>query len=336
MTTIKQVAEKAGVSIATVSYVVNRSRFVSDPLKQRVYAAMRELDYLPNHMARSLRGGKTGIIGVIAPNYGSLYFAEFAATIEKESSLLGYSVIYCNSERNIQHEKYYIDNLISKQVDGIIFINAGQSDKELMRLLHQQIPIVLIDWIFPGANIDHIASDHKLAGLIAGDYLYQLGHKEFACVLPGENPSLQLQLFGFEQALQQYGHTLKPQQKIMTGYEIHHGKETFRQLMSLTQPPTAIFFVTDALAIGGIIAAQEDGIRIPQDLSIMGFDNLPISQDIYPGLTTLDKNLKAMSHEAITLLDQRVTEAPDSTPTGHQSIVIKPELVIRQSCSRNN
>jgi DNA-binding LacI/PurR family transcriptional regulator len=145
------------------------------------------------------------------------------------------------------------------------------------------------------------------------------------------------QAHGFEKALQNHGCNLRPEQQILTGYDLEHGKKTFRQLMALRQPPTAIFFVTDALAIGAILAAQEAGIRIPQDVSILGFDNLPISKDIYPALTTLDKKLGVMMHEAIKLINQRIhNEGGPDTPEEAQSIVIDPELVIRQSCARKS
>ena len=182
LSTIKDVAEAAEVSTATVSHVLNGSRFVSERLRLRVERAMEELDYLPNQMARSLRGGGTKTLGLIAPAYADLYFAEVGSAFEVAAASNGYSVIYCNSGRDFEKEKYYIDDLISKNVDAIIFVNTGRSDRELVRLLRQNIPVLFFDSRICGIETDCVLLDNELGGTLATDYLLDLGHRKIACI----------------------------------------------------------------------------------------------------------------------------------------------------------
>ena len=154
MSTIREVAEKAGVSYTTVSHVINNTRFVSETTRARVQKAMDELNYRPNAVAQSLRSGKTNTIGLILPDSANPFFAEIGRSIEDEAFKFGYSVIFCNTERDEAKEKLYIEVLSQKQVDGIIFVATGDRIESIHTLLNQQLPLVVVDRDFPGVEVD--------------------------------------------------------------------------------------------------------------------------------------------------------------------------------------
>jgi LacI family transcriptional regulator len=180
--TIKDVALKSGVSITTVSHVINKTRFVSKELCERVYAAMEELNYHPNTLARSLRMGETKTIGLIIPNNSNPFFAGLARLIEDVGFENGYSVILCNSDDIRKKEFAYINMLIAKQIDGVIFIAAGSDPENLLELTKRKIPVVVIDRDISHAAVDVVLVDNVKAGFEAVNYLVELGHKRIACI----------------------------------------------------------------------------------------------------------------------------------------------------------
>ncbi len=166
MATIREVAESAGVSYATVSHVLNNTRVVSQETRERVLAAMTALDYRPNALARSLRQGKTNTMGLVLPDSANPFFAEISRGIEDEAFKKGYSVFLCNTELDTQRELFYVDVLSKKQVDGIIFVAAGDKADSLDFLLRQGMPVVMIDRDLPNIEVDVVVTDHQL-----GDFL---------------------------------------------------------------------------------------------------------------------------------------------------------------------
>ena len=330
MATIREVADKAGVSIATVSYVVNGTRYVSDELTNRVLQAMEELDYVPNQMARSLRGGGTRIIGFIAPGYATLYFAEIGAAIERAAASQGYSVIYCNSLRDLEKEKAYIDDLITKKVDGIIFCNIGQSDAEQVRLLRQGIPVVLMDWNLEGTKTDCILLNEWRGGRLAAEHLLSLGHRRIACIACCvENIPLLKRVEGFRQALKEGGAPLLDEYLVEGGYSVRSGKEAMRQLINLPNRPTAVFMTIDEMAIGALIATQEAGLVVPDDISLIGYDNVSLTAELFPPLTTVNKKIPVMCRKAVDMLIDRV--GPGGSAESKREVIIEPSLIIRES-----
>ncbi len=330
MATMREVADKAGVSIATVSSVVNDTRYVSDELTQRVLQAMQELDYVPNQIARSLRGGDTRIIGFIAPGDDNLYFAAIGSQVAKAAADYGYSVIYCNSRRDIEKEKAYIDDLITKQVDGIIFCNIGQSDAEQVRLLRQGIPIVLMDWDLEGTKSDCVLLNEWQGGQLAAGHLLSLGHRRIACIYTDmSNIPLHRRVEGFRQALLEAGVPLSDDYLIEGGYSMSRGKEAMRQLIKMPNRPTAVFAAIDEMAIGALIAALEAGLKVPDDISLIGFDNVSLGAELYPSITTVDKRIPIVCRQAVDILIDRVkTGIPAESK---REVIIEPRLVIRQS-----
>src|SRR4029453_9321581 len=182
MTTIREVAENAGVSYATVSHVINNTRVVSPETRQRVLAAMAALNYRPNALARSFRQGKTNTIGLLLPDSANPFFAEISRSIEDEAFNKGYSVFLCNTELDTQRELFYVDVLSKKQVDGIIFVAGGDQGDLLVFLLRQNMPVVMVDRDLPNVQVDAVLTDHQLGGYLAPQHLIELGHKQIACI----------------------------------------------------------------------------------------------------------------------------------------------------------
>jgi LacI family transcriptional regulator len=171
MATIREVAESAGVSYATVSHVINNTRVVTQETRERVLAAMTALNYRPNALARSLRQGKTNTIGLVLPDSANPFFAEISRAIEDAAFKKGYSVFLCNTELDTERELFYVDVLSKKQVDGIIFVAAGDQADSLDFLLRENMPVVMIDRDLPNVEVDAVLTDHQLGGFLATQHL---------------------------------------------------------------------------------------------------------------------------------------------------------------------
>src|SRR5574339_1064208 len=204
MATIREVAEQAGVSYATVSHVINNTRWVSPETRERVLAAMDALNYRPNALARSLRRGKSNTIGLVLPDSANPFFAEISRGIEDEAFNKGYSVFLFNTELDTQRELFYVDVLSKKQVDGIIFVAAGDQTDSLDFLVREGMPVVMIDRNVPNVQVDAVLPDHQLGGFLATQHLLALGHTRIACIAGPSSitPSAE-RITGYRNALEQ-------------------------------------------------------------------------------------------------------------------------------------
>lgn len=328
MTTIKDVAKKAGVSVATVSHVVNGTRYVSDQFKAKVRSAMEELDYQPNAVARSLRKKESKIIGLMIPDNTNPYFAEIAWSIEYASRKQGYSVILCNSDENVEKESSYIDVLIENQADGIIIVAAGKSSVNFQKLLERKVPVVMVDRDSPNVKTDSIQINNEVNGEMATDHLISLGHKLIACITgPREiTPSFD-RLDGYKKALSKNKLPINDDFILRGDFKPHGGYLAGCKLLEIKDRPTAIFACNDLMAYGVMHAAVEKGICVPDDLSVIGFDDIYLSTYINPPLTTIKQPRIEMGEEAVFCLIQRIKN-PDRLA---RNIYLDAALVIRAS-----
>ena len=336
MATIKDVAETAQVSITTVSHVINSTRFVSPEVRKRVEEAMTQLGYQPNGLARSLRMGKTKTIGLIVPDASNLYFAEYARCIEDLGFQHGYSVILCNTDDNLEKEASYIDLLVNKQVDGVIFISAGGEGEALKKLKSQHIPIVIADREAAHINADLVLLDNLLGGYLATRHMIGLGHRRIACISgPSQlNPSAQ-RVNGYLQAMREAGLTTPENYILLGDFHFQSGERCMDTLIALgKERPSAVFACNDLMAMGAIRSARRQGLHLPEELSIVGFDNILLSQAFFPALTTIDQPIQEMAEAIIRVLLERMhnKDITDST-INYQRILLKPVLVERDSCS---
>src|SRR6266540_3003288 len=296
MATIREVAESAGVSYATVSHVINNTRVVSQETRERVLAAMKSLNYHPNALARSLRQGKTNTIGLVLPDSANPFFAEISRGIEDEAFKKGYSVFLCNTELDTQRELFYVDVLSKNQVGGIIFVAAGDQADSLDFLLRQNMPVVMIDRDLPNVEVDAVLTDHQLGGFLATQHLIELGHKRIACIA---GPS-----------------SITPSAERMTGY---------RKALEQANLP-----YDENLIIRGDYHAQS-GMEIThsvlKDLAVVGYDDLELAQFTNPPLTTIAQPKKEIGVQAVNLLVDRISRK--SRPPSR--LILAPELIVRRS-----
>jgi LacI family transcriptional regulator len=333
--TIRDVAIKAGVSITTVSHVVNKTRFVSKELCERVYAAMEELNYRPNTLARSLRMGETKTIGLIIPDNSNPFFAELARIIEDIGFENGYSVILCNSDNIHEKEFAYINMLIAKQIDGVIFIAAGNNPEHLVELIKRNIPVVVIDRNIANAAVDVVLVDNEKGGFDVVNYLLGLGHKKIACISgPSKlTPSIG-RVKGYRKALKQAGIPIRENYIISGDFRSPSGEAATLQLLRLPEPPTAIFACNDLMALGALRALRNAGLSVPQEISIIGFDDIDLADEITPPLTTVAQPIAELATSAVEILISRIQESTPRSET--QRKVLNAWLVIRESCAQVN
>lgn len=328
MTTIREVAESAGVSYATVSHVINNTRVVSPETRARVMAAMAELNYRPNALARSLRQGKTNTIGLVLPDSANPFFAEVSRSIEEEAFNKGYSVFFCNTELDTQRELFYVDVLSKKQVDGIIFIAAGDQADSLDFLVQQNMPVVMIDRNVPNIEVDAVLTDHQLGGFLATRHLLDLGHTRIACIAGPSSitPSAE-RITGYRKALEESGIRFEESLVMRGDYHAQTGMEITHSILRLDPRPTAIFALNDLMALGALRAAAEAGCSVPGDLALVGYDDLELAQFTNPPLTTIAQPKKEIGIQAVTLLVDRIAQKSRAP----SRVVLPPELIVRRS-----
>ncbi len=328
MATIREVAESAGVSYATVSHVINNTRVVTQETRERVLAAMAALNYRPNALARSLRQGKTNTIGLVLPDSANPFFAEISRGIEDEAFKKGYSVFLCNTELDTQRELFYVDVLSKKQVDGIIFVAAGDQADSLDFLLRENMPVVMIDRDLPNVEVDAVLTDHQLGGFLATQHLIELAHKRIACIAGPSSitPSAE-RITGYRRALEQAGLPYDENLILRGDYHAQSGMDITHAILKMNPRPTAIFALNDLMALGALGAAAEAGYSVPKDLAVVGYDDLELARFTNPPLTTIAQPKKEIGAQAVSLLVDRISQK-SRLPT---RLVLPPELIIRRS-----
>ena len=330
MVTMREVAENAGVSIATVSHVINGTRFVSPEVRKRVKNVMQELGYRPNSLARSLRIGESKTIGMIVPDVANQFFADISRQIENISFQQDYSVILCNSDNDVEKQLSYISTLLKKQVDGVIFISAGESSEHLEQLSLSQVPVVVVDRDVALAYADVVLLDNKDAGYKATRHLTDLGHKRIACISgPNDLAPSMLRVEGFKNALADAGITCKKKYIVLGDFLFSGGENAMNTLLNQDPIPTAVFALNDMMAIGAITAIRRAGLHVPQDISIVGFDDIRMASAVSPALTTISQPVEQMAQIAAELLINKIKSK--TSKNENQRVLLKAELVIRES-----
>ncbi len=325
---MRDVAEHAGVSATTVSHVLNETRPVSDKLRRRVLAAIDELGYQPNALARSLRRKQTHTIGIIVPDSANPFFAEVARGVEDTSFEQDYSVVLCNSDDDLDKERLYANVLAKKQVDGILFLSTGKSPEHIQALQARGMPLVIVDQEVPGVTVDSVLIDNAWGGWLATHHLVELGHRRIGCITGPSNitPSAH-RITGYLKAVRESGIPVDETLIVKGDFQHESGYLVARQLLAMNDPPTAIFACNDLMAVGAISAALELGRQVPADLSIVGFDDVRLASFANPPLTTIVQPKYEMGMLATTMLLERIHER--DMPA--RQVVLETSLLIRQS-----
>ncbi len=331
---MRDVAEKAGVSITSVSHVINQTRPVSQELQQSIQAAMRELGYQPNALARSLRRKKTHIIGVIVPDSANPFFAEVTRALELALFKQQYAVILGNSDGKLEREHLYTNTLIEKQVDGIVFVAVGQTGQEHALLIQKmQMPLVLVDRDVPRLAVDSVLADNAQGGRLATEHLLALGHRRIGCITgPSDLTPSADRVTGYRSALTNAQIPVDESIIRKGDFQFQSGFDAARQLLTLPQPPTAIFACNDLTAVGAISAAVALGLRVPQDVSVVGFDDVPLASFANPPLTTIHQP----SHEMGALAAEILLDRLQNRELPPRRKLLETRLVVRQSTAPPN
>ena len=326
MATIKDVAARAGISYTTVSHVVNGTRPVSDPVRSKVEAAIAELGYVPSGVARSLRARATGTIGLLVPNASNPYFAELARGIEDHAERNGYSVILCNSDDDIDKQLRYLRVLLERRIDGLIVATVASDAAFAEALANLRVPLVLVDRSLDGVSADQLRVDHEQGAYLATRHLLELGHRRIACIGgPASTQVAQLRAAGYRRALDEAG--IEARAVVNCPFTSPAGHAAAQALLAGEQRPTAIFAGNDMIALGVLRAAAERQLQVPQQLSVVGFDDIEVSRYLHPALTTVGQCIGALGEQVAARLLERIR-----TPgLAVAQRLIEPILVLRES-----
>jgi DNA-binding LacI/PurR family transcriptional regulator len=326
--TIYDVAAKAGVSIATVSKVINNTGRIGDKTKKNVLKVMEEIKYQPSVVASALTGKHTNTIGLLIPDIANSFFAEMARSIEDRGHELGFSVVMCNTDNEPEKEAQYLKWLQRKSVDGIILGTGIQNDVTLNELIEQKIPTALIARDMPSLSVDTVLVDDFVGGYKATSHLISLGHQDIAFIVGNlNNLSEKERLRGYKQALQEAEVKVDEKNIVSGNLSIEDAKGTMKDLLKSAKRPTAVFALNDLLAIGAIQGAKECGLSIPDDLSVVGFDNTILATINDPPLTTIAQPIQDMGRQVIDLLIQEI----EGKKAAKRRVVLLPELVVRKT-----
>jgi len=326
--TIADVAKRAGVSPSTVSRVLNSTQVQMRPeTKARVEKAIKELGFTPSLPARALRTGRTNVIALIIPDITNPIWAETADGVQNAAYREGYTIVLCNAGWNGERERNYIELARNSHFDGII-INPVWTKAEDLR--EQHIPAVLLGVREGFDDFDLVGVDVVSGVLQAIDYFYELGHRRIALVTgPLDTRSGYTRLLGYQQGMAKHG--LRPPEAWQRSapFTQQGGYEMTKALLQLDDPPTAIFLANDIMAVGALGAAKELGVMVPEQLSVIGFDNTTVAAVTTPALTTLTYPKRERGETAIQALVRRIRQE-DGEP---QRVIFPCRLVERESCA---
>lgn len=329
MTTMREVAEYADVSLATVSRVINNVGYVSPDLRERVESAMQALQYRPSALARSLRRQETRTIGVLVPQLDQPFFAALVYAIENLLFENDYRILVCSAQENESKERAYAEILIRQRVDGVIAVPTGQGSVLQELFVKPDLPLVLLDRDLPGMKANRVLVDNAQGGYDGMVHLLSLGHRDVHVIgAPDYSLAMQQRIEGARRALADFGiadHDHCFVSGTLPQYEM--GMAAASRLLDQSPRPTAIFALTDVTAVGVMHEAARRGLRLPDDLSVVGFDDIPLAGFMIPSLTTVAQPIQAMGEQAARLVLRQI-EQPDHEP---ECVVLPTQLVVRNS-----
>lgn len=326
--TLKDIAKKAGVSESTVSRVLNGIPKASSETRDKIVKMAKELNYCPNDLARSLAKQRNLIIGVILTDISNPYFASVTAGIDEIASLYDYNLIISVTGGNEQEELKYINILREKKVDGIIFTSGRMPESCEEALLKSGIPTVIIarkiKSSLPSIHIDNISESYK-----AVEYLIKLGHRRIAMISGNfdDKESGYHRLLGYKNALSDYGIFFEDELVVEGSFKMESGVKASQKLLKLKELPTAIFTGSDAMAVGAIKTIKKAGLRVPEDISVIGFDNNIIALACDPELTTIGQPVKDLGKNAMEMLYKTIM----GEELEKKAIYLPCELIVRDS-----
>jgi LacI family transcriptional regulator len=329
--TIRDVARVAGLSVTAISRYLNADIVLPESSASRIDQAVRRLNYHPNQIARNLSLGRSGMIGLVIPDVANPFFAVLATAAEAVAFNAGYGILLCNTQNDRSRELTYLKLLAGRQLDGILFLTSHAEDRELARILQRNRNVVLIDEDVAGVSAPRIFSDNRIGGQLAGQHLIARGHTRIGFIGgPPKLLSTQERFAGFRSAL------TKHKLKLVSGlvrfgpYTSDFGRESALALLEGSRPPSAIFVSSDYVAVGVLNAAYERNLEVPSDLSLVGFDDIPIAALLRPALTTVRQSAANLGRQGAEILFQVIRGERGN----NREIRLPVELVERDSVRR--
>ena len=332
--TINDVASRAGVSITTVSRVLNNNYPVKKETREKIEEAIKALNYTPNIMARSLITKKTSVIGVVVPGITNLFFPTIVESVEKRLKVDGYSISLCNTGGDTEEEHKVVSSMLNRQVDGIIAIDPSQMylDNGFYEEINSKVPTIIVNGILDTKG-NHICYNEEIGTLEAFNYLYNLGHKKIAFIRGEKSYSYDLKEKIYNRFINE--RKLKYSKVVNLGkgntLEVVDGsQDILNKLFCDKDVPTAVFACNDLMAVATMNAAVKNGLNVPKDISIIGFDNTIISSITNPKITSVDLNIKDIGKKAA----EGILQIVNSKSGSFNNIVYDTKLVIKESCYR--
>ena len=326
--TLKMVAESAGVSVNTASRAINSKSDINEETKKRVLRVAQELGYVRNATAVALRTRKTGTIGVVIADNRNPFYAELLNGIEVAAREKNYHIILANTQRDYKKEEEAINLLLTKRVDGLLITPVQDKDEDIKNLLDANIPFVVVGRDFENIEIDAVFNDEVKGGFLATEYLIKKGHKRIALVdgFIYKSPA-KGRLEGYKKALNKYRISLDESLISVGDINIEDGYERTKQMLEKNLDFTAIFTYNDMMAFGSMQAIKEKGLRIPEDIGLVGYDDIQFSSLISPSLTTIRLKKQELGIESVKLLFSRINKEHKKT----KKIMLDVELQIRET-----
>jgi len=340
--TIYDVAKKAGVGIGTVSRVINNSPHISPKTREKILKVIKELKYQPHAMAQSLARKRTNSIACIVPDFTGYFFMELLRNVQRQISKHGYDLILYSVDEDDKKEAFLRKILHEKKVDGVLLLSMEISDQEVERFLNSRLPIVLLDCYHP--QLDSITIENEQGAYLATNHLIDLGHRKIA-MITGQLSSLpsSIRLKGYKKAL--YEHEIKFREDYVIAVNSHEdiditsnhgfndkaGYIAMQQLLNIEKDkPTAVFISSDIQAIGAMKAISDRGLKIPDDMAVVGFDDIQLAGIV--GLTTMHQPMEEMGKLAV----ERLIEKINNFQLSKYKNFLKTNLIIRESCGTHS
>ena len=333
--TIKEIARMASVSHTTVSRALNNKSRIRNETKEKILSIARELNYQPNFIARSLVMKRTKTLGLVITTIANPFYTELALGIEATARELGYTIILSFTHSDLSIEKQSIEMLRSKGVDGIIFSSAHIDDPNIVELAEEGFPIILVNrkTYHPiiKEKVDYVGVDNILGGFLAVEHLARLGHKRIGVIGGSSESSVGFErLEGGKRALEVYGLDKVDDYFLEGNFLKESGYQGGKRFLKMVEPPTAVFATNDYMALGVYQAMIEEGVRVPEDMALIGFNDIEFSAMKGIELTTIGQKKFEMGAFAVKTVVEKIEGKVPQTST--EEIFLQPELIIRRTC----
>ncbi|MDD1511501.1 LacI family DNA-binding transcriptional regulator [Priestia megaterium] len=337
MTTIKDIARVAGVSVTTVSRALNGYSDVNEKTRQKIAAVARELNYSPNTLARGLVMQKSKTIGLLVSGISresvkDNFTFEVLCGVNERASTLGYDLILFNTNTMMQREKTYTQLCRERRVDGAIIQGIKKEDPYLKEVVESDIPCVLVDIPVHSNSVGYVTTDNALGAKKAVEHLASLGHKHIGMINGHEDAFVsQERLNGYREALKECGFSFRSEWVVSGNFEEKKAEKAARELINRHKEVTAIFCASDLMALGALKACKELGLHVPKEMSIVGYDNIVLASYSSPNLTTVGQEVYQIGYEAADLLIEML-EGKETNMKRY----LDTKLIIRESTAKNH